>query len=356
MSDMGRSEEKHDMKRSRRPFHVAMLMAAFLLLAGVLGCETTSPTPSIAPTPTPTPTPEPTPTAEPTAAFVPADGASATVAVEGVLGELLAAIPSGYGHVVFVDSQTIIEDPILRQEFIDLGGLAILGPIAGPLQEQLNQVVLATDEEAGIVGVLRGPLNIGALVRSVETLGGGVESETYGEFQVQTLEVKTRFLTLSLALSALDETTAVFAISLTTESTSADLAKAALDTLEGSTAGFLSHPVAGQLVVAVPQGFALLVSLDCALFFEELAGCTGISISSQREGETGIIGGVLAFGTSELAQEAVLAIQEGLAAEDPEVTGLFEDTEITLEGNLVRLKSEVSLDEALSTVLDSLAP
>ena len=351
MSGMDHSDGNHGgARRSRRPFHPAMLIAAFLLLAAVLGCETTSPTPSPTPTQTPTPTPEAIPTAEPTTAFVPA------VAVEGVVGELLAAIPAGYGDVVFVDSETIIEDPILRQEFIELGGLAILGPIAGPLQEQLHQVVLATDQEVGVLGVLRGPVNIEALVRSVEALGGGVESETYGEFQIQTLEVKTRFLTLALAISPLDEMTAVFAISLTTENTSADLAKAALDTLEGSTPGLLSDPVAGRLVLAVPQGFAMLVSVDCAFIFEELTGCTGVSISSRREGESGIISGVLAFGASELAQEALLAIQEGLAAEDPDVMELFEDTEVILEGNLIRLTSEVSLDEALSAVLGSIAP
>ena len=287
--------------------------------------------------PTPTPTPEPTATSTP--------GAAAALAAQpgrqGVVKGLLAPIPADYDTVIFVDLKFILEDPDLREALEEQGVFAFLGSAADPIQEQGDVVVLASGG-GGVLGVTRGPLNAEEFINALKAPGSEVESESYGAFEILKVEVEI-FLRFSLAISLLDDTTAVFGISFSPATPSVDLVKAALDTVDGSTPGFLSDPAVEQLVDSIPQGFSMVISRKCGSP-DVVEGCTGSAISHIKRGAGVVSNEVFGFSTPEMAEAALPAIEEEVSNDFKEPLALLG---ITQEGNLIRVLGSGDISTAI---------
>ena len=356
----GRGDPGHKIQRGRRfrpPMVPVILLAVLSSLVVILGCTevapTATPTPTSSPTPTPTPTPIPTPTpqaATPTGAG-PESAVAGETAAHRAAKELLAVVPQEYDTAIFLDIRSLLDDPTLRSAFEEQGGLAILGPLAGPLHRQLELAVIAT-QGPGVVAILRGPLDMEELISSLKALGAGVESETHGPFEVWKVEVSTPFFTLGLATSLLDDRTAALAVSLSADNPSSEVLRAVLDTAQGVKDGLLADPTIEQLVDSTLPGFAMLVARDCSTFVGHQEGCTGFAMSTTVEGTDGIINGVLRFDSPATAEAALRAIREADAEESGEASGLLEGTEVSVEGNVVRLTSRTDIDEVLAGILD----
>ena len=340
----------------RRRLGWGALMAIFLLTAVVFGCveptSTSTPTPTPISTATPTQTPTPTPTPEPTAApLVTSADAIAKSGEIGRVGDLVEIVPSEYDSVVYLDVEAMLQDPILREALEGQGGLGIFGPLSGPIQQQLSSMVVAQGD-AGLLGVLSGTLKVAKLMNSLQVPGIAIESESYGRFEIQALEVESPFLNLSFALSLVDDTTAVIAIGFSPESPSVDVVKAALDVAEGTVPGYLSDPVARQLVESVPPGFIMVVTKDCGVLFEVGAGCQNLAMSITKAGENALFSGVLGFESPAMAEAALPAVSSAIAEGVDELpTGFVESATLSQEGALVRFASMVSIEEALESGL-----
>ena len=259
-------------------------------------------------------------------------------------------VPVDYESAVFADVRALLANPILREAFEEQGTLAAFGPAAETIEQQVDAVILAQGDR-GVLGILRGPVDIEAIIARLTAPGADVETEQYGVYEIRRLDVETAFFTISLAISPLDDTTALFAISFSPDSPSIDVVKGALDTVGGQSPGYLSDPLARQLFEGIPRGFAMLIARDCSLFVGEFEGCNGYAVSSTIEEEKGVITGVLGFTTPALAQLALPGIQAAVAEDAKDVSEVLGATKVTLEGNIVRLRTIVSINEALSAVL-----
>ena len=176
----------------------------------------------------------------------------------------------------------------------------------------------------------------------------GAEREAYGPFEVWEANVDLPFVKLSLGLSVLDESTAVFATSSSPDDVSAAAGvKAALDAAQGTDPGYLSDPGIAQLMEEVPPGFAMLVARNCdSLPLEGIEGCTGLAISATKEAEAGIIDGVIGFASEAMAQAALLAIQEQVASlgaplDSPSAI------EGSVDGSMVRFKVTLDINASI---------
>ena len=261
---------------------VALIAALALALGLVLGCvedtpvSTATPTPTQAPTPTSTPIPTPTPTPTPGSAAV----AGKSITLEEVK-DLMAVVPARYEAVLFTDVSFMLQDPGLREALEEQGVLTALGPAAGAIEGLVSAVALAVTDE-GLLGIFRTLVDSSNIIASLGILLIGVEPEAYGPFEVWEANVDLPFVKLSLGLSVLDESTAVFATSSSPDDVSAGAGvKAALDAAQGTDPGFLSDPGIAQLLEEVPPGFAMLVARNCAsLPLEDIEGCTGLAFSA----------------------------------------------------------------------------
>ena len=344
----------------RQPLTLGVAIAMLFLLSMVLGCGEAAPTP--VPTPTPTPvltpthiptlTPEPTPT---TSALRPATGGTPPPAEHGVIEDLLAMVPADYDLVIFSDLKTILQDPTLKEALEKQGILTLLGPASGPIQDQADTMVIASGG-AGVLGVLRGDLEATALLDSLKAPGYETEPESYGQFELYKLDVDLSFLTLNLAISFVDDMTAVFSLSFSPESSSVDVLKAALDVVNGSQPSFLSDPLVNQLVRNTPQGIATTVAKDCTPLEEPssqnaIVGCLGLAASSVLVGGDDVaISWTVEFSSPAAALAALPAIKEQVAklggGSSPS-----EAIEGSVDGKTVRVKALVDASGAIAGVL-----
>ena len=230
-----------------------------------------------------------------------------------------------------------------------IGVMAVLGPAAGPIQEQVETMVLAQVGSRAL-GILRGHLDGQRLLNSLKSRDSEVESEIYGAFEILRIGVQVPFLTLTVALSFVDDNTAIFGFTLSPQRSSIDIVKGALDTMEGSEPGFLTSSAIGDAITAVPPGFAMGVTNDCS-FFGQYDGCIGMVLSAEKEAEDGIVHAVLEFESPEQAEAALMNIREGVA--NPDFVKSAEIIQSSLEETTVTIVIRVNLDEALEVALQA---
>ena len=251
-------------------------------------------------------------------------------------------VPIDYDTVLFMDLSFILEDPSLKEAFERQGILDALGPAAGPIQEQVDALVLA-QRGAGALGVLRGSLDAESLINSLKAPNAEVESESYAGFEILKVVLTFPFFTLDIPVSFLNDTTAIFAVSFSPESPSIDAVKAALDTVEGSKPGYLSDPPVKQLIGSVPQGFSMVVTRNCGPP-DGPEGCEGSAISQVKEGENVISHMVFGFSSPAMARAARPAIKEEILKDLREPLELLE---VAQEGNLVRVRGRGDISTAI---------
>ena len=254
-------------------------------------------------------------------------------------------VPADYKISIFADLNTILQEPRLKSVLEEQGLLSILGPAAVQIQDQVDSIVLALGGP-GALGILNGPLDASKIMDSLKFPGSEVEAESYGTFEIAKLKVVSPFITVNIALSTLDETTAVFAISLSAGAPSEEVIKTALDVFEGSKANFLEDPFVQRLFAGVPAGIGMTIGKDCG-FFDDFEECTGVALSATREGEHGVLTGTLDFSSNDAAQAALPAIQA--------MVEKFEPVSFSAEvvGNKVRINAVVNVSSALRVAFGS---
>ena len=260
------------------------------------------------------------------------------------MGELLAAVPSGYRNVAFLDLKEIMESAQLSESLDRLGVLAALGPAAGQLKEGLDAILIAQGGQ-GILGVLRGDVDPGELVESIKTPASQVESEDHGEFEVLTVGVELPFFSLVLAVARLDDTTVLFGVGSSVEGSSG-LVKSALDAATGAAAGLASDPSVRALLDGLPQGFAVTLDPGCSLL-RDIEACTGSVVSAKADGEQGAVHGVFLFADAEAASAGLPAIEE-TASQIGGPSSPLSAIEATVDGSSVRIEGTVELEAALA--------
>ena len=339
------------------PLAIGASLALLFLLAVTLGCAEATPTP--APTPTPTLTPTPTPTPEPTATtpvLLPAtDDGTPPPAGPGVLGGLLAMVPADYDLVIFADLSTILGDPTLKEALDNQGILALLGPVAGPIQDMTDAMIMASSED-GVLVALRGNLEAAAFLDALKAPGSEPEPESYGRFQLYDFDVDLTFLTVDMAVSFVDDTTALFLVSFSPDSSSVDALKAALDVVSGSQPSILSDSLVNRMVHDTPQGIATMVARDCGPLGEPssqnmMDECLGLTANSTlASGDDVILSWSVEFSSSEAARAALPAIRDQVArlggGSSPS-----EVIEASVEGERVRVKALMDASGAIAGVL-----
>ena len=344
----------------RRAFAIGASLTILSLLSFVLGCGEAPPTPTPTPTPTPapTPTPIPTPTPEPTPTtpvLRPAPDGTLPPAEPGAIGGLLDMVPADYDLVIFSDLNTILGDPTLKEALENQGILALLGPASGIIQDRTDTMVIASSED-GVLGVLRGNMEAAAFLDALETPGSEPESENYGQFQLYDLDVDLTFLTISMAVSFVDDTTTLFLVSFSPDSSSVDALKAALDVVNGSQPSFLSDPLVNRMVQDTPQGIATMVARDCAPLGEQasqnvMEGCLGLTASSVLEsGDNVALSWSVEFSSSEAARAALPIIREQVAR----LGGGSSQSDViegSVDGKRVRVKALMDASGAIAGVL-----
>ena len=182
---------------TRQLFRLGVFLGALTLLIIALGCEgiapaataTPTPTPTVTPTPTATPTPmqTPSPTFEPTATEPPA---IQTVDRE-LVDELMALVPQELDSAVFTDIRFLLLVPDLKgvlDRQVASFGIAAIPIQEGVEKEQVDYMVTAKGE-SGLLGVLRGPLDVEEVIKSLEKLGPDIQNESHGAFGIWNVEV-----------------------------------------------------------------------------------------------------------------------------------------------------------------------
>ena len=357
------------------------LVAIAFVVVLILGCgeAAPTPTPTLAPTPIPTAAPAPTNTPSPTPTSISAPTSttpSTTVAIATstptpttasesaptsepaailpptlvalpgectrelrAIEELLAVVPAEYESVLVLDLEAVLADPGLREALEREGVLAALGPAAGPIEEQVDTLALATGG-VGVLGVVQGRLDVQGFIEALKPPESEVSTESYRQFEI--LQVDLEFIiTLKLAISLLDRRTAVFAISFSSEVPSADLVKAALDAVDETAATYLSHPVMDQLLDGLPQGFFTLVTRGCGSPPEH-EGCLGSAISQAMEDEEVVSTAIFAFSSPQHAGAALPSIKAEVSEEDS-----VNSFQVSQGGSRVRLVTRGDVREAI---------
>ena len=128
-----------------RPIDLRVLIT--VLLSGALAISAACDEPTAAPTPTLTPTPTPTTDAG-------AAGLSSGQPVAEKVAQLLSAVPASYETVMVTDVGAMKQDPSLQAVLQDQDILAALGPAAGPIQDLVDAIAVAVDDD-GILGIFR---------------------------------------------------------------------------------------------------------------------------------------------------------------------------------------------------------
>ena len=352
----------------RAPYMGALLAVSALLVLG-LACgqagtiatstpiptATPTPTPVPSPTPTPTPIPSPTPTlaSSPTPFPTPTPRPTPQLVTRDVVHELLEIVPAEYRTVIFADVRTMLRDPGLRQARDELGLLAALGPAGDAIQSQADVIVLARRGSLA-VGILRGALDPPKLVNSLQAPGSEPESESYGTFEILKVRIALPFLTLKVPVSFLDETTAIFAISLSPEHPSDAELKAVLDHVGESKAGFLADPAKKELFERVPVGFAMVIDTSCKAL-GPYEGCEESAASAVHEADHGVVHWAFRFSTSEAAQAALPTIRQRIGELERPLTAerVIKGSQ---RGNIVEIMATVDIGEVLSGAIGSAVP
>ena len=151
--------------------------------------------------------------------------------------------------------------------------------------------------------ILRGALDRQKLVDSLTAPESQVESESYGALEILKLRITLPFLTLKVPVAFLDETTGVFAISLSPEHSSEAELKAVLDHVGESKPGFLADTAILELFQRIPTGVAMVVDVGCQAL-GRYEGCQRTATSAVPEADYGVVHWVFEFSTSEAAQAA----------------------------------------------------
>ena len=327
-----------------RPIDLRVLIT--VLLSGALAISAACDEPTAAPTPTPTPIPTLTPTPTPTT-DAGAAGLSSGQPVAEKVAQLLSAVPVSYETVMVTDVGAMKQDPSLQAVLQDQDILAALGPAAGPIQDLVDAVAVAVDDD-GILGIFRASSDAAGVLGSLGALASGAAPEAYGPFEITEVNINLPLLKLSLALSVLDERTAIFATATSEDVSAGDVIKAALDAAQQTGPGFLSDSSVTALAAEIPQGFITLVSTDCSALGETLLegieACTGIAISATQEAEAAFLNGVVGFDSAGAAEAAMPAINEQL-----EMAGGLSDSPVQslAEGDRVRFRIPVDLSAGL---------
>ena len=260
--------------------------------------------------------------------------------------ELLSVVPPEYDNLLYVDLRFLLDDPVLRAAFEEQGGLSVLGPAAQAVEELVDSLVVAQGGPA-LLAAVRTALGVQTVVDAVMPPGLNAESEIYGPFEITSLELSLPILTLMVAGSPISDTAALIAVSTSASTSAVDVLKTTLDTAQGEGSSMLSEPLMQQLIGAIPAGFTVLVARDCTVAFDEYEGCAGLAMSTTQEGEDGIINGVLGFETPQLLQQALPRIKAELdIGQEP---GSLGSTEVSMQGNLLLLKTRVDISEAILT-------
>ena len=338
---------------SGRHWYLGAIAALSALLLVVLACGQAGPTATSTPTstaapastaiPTPTPTPAPTSTPRPTPQLVTRDS---------VIG-LMDMVPAEYNTVIFADIRAILQDAGLRQALDDLGLLAALGPAGDAIQSQADVLVLARRGSRAL-GILRGPLDRQKLVDSLTDPQSEVESESYGAFEILKLRISLPFFTMIVPIAFLDETTGVFAISLSPEHSSEAELKAVLDHVGESKPGFLADTAILELFQRIPTGVAMVVDSGCQAL-GRYEGCQRTAASAVPEADYGVVHWVFEFSTSEAAQAALPTIRQGISGLQGPLSAerVIEGSQ---RGNTVEIRSTVDISEALSGAIGAAVP
>ena len=263
-------------------------------------------------------------------------------ATEGVVLDLLAAVPVKYGNAAFLDLRQILASDALSASVDRLGVLAVLGPAADQLRDSVDAILMARGP-GGVLGVLNGNVDPRRVAEAIGSPGSPIESEGHGEFQVVTAHMETPFFSLVVAVSRVDEATALFAVGPSLEGSSG-LAKASLDTVSGSAPRLSEDPDIGRLVLDLPAGFALTLDPRCGLL-PEVEGCMGAGVSASLEGQRGVVHGVFMFHDPAAALAALPAIVESAWR----IGGISSPSEVesAVDGSVVRIEAVVGLEAAL---------
>ena len=190
--------------------------------------------------------------------------------------------------------------------------------------------------------------------------GSETEPESYGQFELHKLDVDLPFLKLNLAVSFVDDTTAVFSLRLSSESSSVDVLKAALDVVNGSRPSLISDPLVNLLVRNTPQGIAKTVAKDCTPLVgtasqNVIEGCLGLTASSVPvDGDDVAIIWAVGFSSRATALTALPGIEEQVA----KLGGgsLAGEIEGSVDGQTVRVRALVEASGALAGVVGLIGP
>ncbi len=261
---------------------------------------------------------------------------------EGAVLDLLSAVPVEYGNAAFLDLRQILASDALSASVDRLGVLAVLGPAADQLRDRVDAILMAQGP-GGVLGVLKGDVDPRSVAEAIGSPGSPIESEGHGEFQVVTAHMETPFFSLVVAVSRVDEATALFAVGPSLEGSSG-LAKASLDTASGAAPGLSEDPAIGRLVQDLPAGFALTLDPRCGLL-PDVEGCLGAGVSAALEGERGVVHGVFMFNNPAAALAALPAIVESAGR----IGGISSPSEVrsAVDGSVVRIEAVVGLEAAL---------
>ena len=264
-------------------------------------------------------------------------------------------VPADYDLVIFADLSTILGAPILKEALDNQGILLLLGPVAGPVQDLTDAMVMASSED-GVLVALRGNLEVSAFLDALKAPGSEPESESYGQFQLYDFDVDLTFLTVNMAVSFVDDTTALFLVSFSPDSSSSDVLKAALDVVNGSQPSILSDSLVNRMVRDTPQGISTMVSRDCGPLGESASQsmmdeCLALTANSTlTSGDEVILSWSVEFSSSEAARAALPAIR-GQVARLGGGSSPSEVIEGSVEGKRVRVKAQMDASGAIAGVL-----
>ena len=248
--------------------------------------------------------------------------------------------------MAFLDLRQILGSDALSASLDRLGVLAMLGPAADEARENVDAILMAQGP-GGVLGVLKGDLDPRRVAEAIRSPGSRLATERHGEFEVIGAHVQGPFFSLMVAVSQVDDTTALFAVGSSLEGSSG-LAKASLDTAAGAAPGLSADPSIGRLVSALPPGFALTLDPRCDLL-PEIEGCDGAGVSATQEGDKGMVHGVFMFRDASAARAALPAIVESAGR----IGGVSSPSEVRtmVDGAVVRMEATVGLQDALEWAL-----
>ena len=261
---------------------------------------------------------------------------------EGPILALLAAVPVEYKSVAFLDLKQITGSEALSISLDRLGVLAALGPAGEEVRDRVDSILMAQGP-GGVLGVLEGDADPRSVAEAIRSPGSELKAERHGELEVISTHVQVSYFSLAVAVSRVDETTALFAVGSSLEGSSA-LVKASLDVAAGVSAGLSSDPSIGRLILDLPAGFAVTLDPRCELL-PGLEDCNGAGVSATVDGGQGRVHGVFMFRNPDAALAALPAILDG--AGQIGGTSTPSDIRAAVDGSVVRIEGRAGLEDAL---------